>query len=394
MATDHKTNYAHHLKSLEDLLRRDRQREKDGFPRKIRVGGLIRTGKEKKVVVIPVTQEEKFTHDYRVERAGGNGDAATGGSGPGEPGEVIGEQPIHQPEGEGQGAGEGPQHGMGVDAYDLGRVLTEKFQLPHLVDEGKKRSLTQYTYDLTDKNRGSGQFLDKKGTLRRIIQTNIALGRIRDVTRIDPERLLVTPRDRVYHILSREQEYESQALVFFLRDYSSSMTGRPTQMVVSQHVLIYSWLTYQYQNRVTTRFILHDTQAREVPDFETYSRASVAGGTRVASAFGLVNEIIERESLARDYNLYVFHGTDGEDWADGRQQVIEELKKMLLNVNRVGITIAKARSGDTEVEKNLRESGLLEARPDRIRVDALRHDADEERIIEGIRRLISEEVFK
>ena len=69
-------------------------------------------------------------------------------------------------------------------------------------------------------------------------------------------------------------------------------------------------------------------------------------------------------------------------------------KKMLLSVNRVGITIAKARSGDTEVEKNLRQSGLLEARPDRIRVDALRHDADEERIIEGIRRLISEEAIK
>ena len=69
---------------------------------------------------------------------------------------------------------------------------------------------------------------------------------------------------------------------------------------------------------------------------------------------------------------------------------------MLLTMNRIGITIAKRGRGteSTEVEKYLRKSGLLERRPDRIRIDAIHHDADEERIIEGIRRLISEEVKK
>ena len=109
-------------------------------------------------------------------------------------------------------------------------------------------------------------------------------------------------------------------MVFFLRDYSGSMTGKPTELIVSQHVLIYSWLLYQYEKQVESRFILHDTEATEVADFYTYYNTRVAGGTKVASAFRLVNEIVEKENLVKDYNIYVFHGTDGDDWdTDGKE---------------------------------------------------------------------------
>ena len=36
---------------------------------------------------------------------------------------------------------------MESSAYELGRILTEQFELPNLKDKGKKRSLTRYTYD-------------------------------------------------------------------------------------------------------------------------------------------------------------------------------------------------------------------------------------------------------
>jgi hypothetical protein len=51
--------------SLDHLLQRDLQREKDGFPRKIRVGKLVKPGRDgdDKVVVIPTTVEEKLIHD-------------------------------------------------------------------------------------------------------------------------------------------------------------------------------------------------------------------------------------------------------------------------------------------------------------------------------------------
>ena len=73
--------------------------KKDGFPRKIDVGRLIKPGKggKEKVVIVPTTVEEKFIHDtsFRTEEG-----ESTGGSGEGEEGEVIGEQPVRAPDGE------------------------------------------------------------------------------------------------------------------------------------------------------------------------------------------------------------------------------------------------------------------------------------------------------
>ena len=195
------------IRSIDELLERDNQREKDGFPRKINVGRLIKPGKsgKDKVVIVPSTVEEKFIHDPSLQT---DEDQSSGGSGDGEEGEVIGEQPIRAPEGEGgegPGQGEGGQHEIESNAYDLGKILTEQFELPNVKDKGKKRSLTRYTYDLTDKNRGFGQLLDKKATLRKIVETNINLGRLSDVGNIDPSHFLISPSDLIYRILSRER---------------------------------------------------------------------------------------------------------------------------------------------------------------------------------------------
>jgi len=384
------------LKSLDELLERDKKREEDGFPRKIRVGRMVRPNKTgaQKVVVVPSTVEEKLMHD-RIRPEDGEGESS-GGSGEGEEGEVIGEQPVRQ-EGEGEGGagqGGGGEHGTDSDAYELGKVLTEKFKLPNLKEKGKKRSLTRYTYDLTDRNRGTGQILDKKATLRKIVATNIALGRLPPAAPPDPTRFLVAPRDKVYRILSREKDYESQAVVFFVRDYSGSMHGNPTKLVVTQHVLIYSWLLYQYASQVETRFILHDAEAKEVKDFYAYYNTQVAGGTQVSAAYKMVNDIVKDENLARDYNIYVFHGTDGDDWDAEGKESIPQLKTMLGYAARVGITVARpgyARGRESEIQKYLDKSGLLKDAHHLLRMDVMEDDAEEPRIIESIRRLTGED---
>ncbi|OQY12831.1 MAG: hypothetical protein B6I31_02435 [Desulfobacteraceae bacterium 4572_19] len=390
------------LQSLDDLLDRDKQREKDGFPRKIRMGRLVKPGKDgkDKVVVVPSTVEEKLVHDSRPKPAddsdsSDSSDDSSGGTGEGEEGEVIGEQPIHEPDGSGEGPGEGDSgnHDIESNAYDLGKILSEQFELPNLKDKGKKRSLTRYTYDLTDRNRGFGQFLDKKATLKKIVETNINLGNLPDVSDIQTENFIISPKDLVYRILSREKEYESQAMIFFLRDYSGSMSGKPTQLVVAQHVLIYSWLLFQYDKQVESRFILHDTEAKEVDDFYTYYNSKVAGGTRVASAFKLVNQIVEEESLATDYNIYVFHGTDGDDWDRDGNDTIVQIKKMMSYVNRIGITVARhsyAGNRKSEVEEYMDKSKLLTSKSDLIRLDFMEENADDARLIEGIKKLISQ----
>lgn len=384
------------LQTIDDLLDKDKQREQDGFPRRIRLGKVVKPGKDNKntIILVPTTTEPKFYHDNSITE---DNEEQTGGSGEGEEGEVIGEQQA-QPEGEegeGVGAGQGDEasHDIGTEAFDLGKVLTEKFQLPNLKEKGKKPSFTKFTYDLTDKNRGFGQVLDHKDTIKRVIKTNIVLGNIKETEPFSPEDLLITPQDEVYRIMSKEKDYENQAVVFFLRDYSGSMQGKPTEVVVKQHLYIYSWLMYQYQKNVISRFILHDTVAKEVPDFYTYYRSQVAGGTNIYPAFEMVNRIVEEERLASDYNIYVFHGTDGDDWEENGEKMLDATKKMLYYVNRIGFIVAKNSWGYASMsvlEKYMEKSGLLKQRPDLIRLDAMPADTtDEKRIVESIKKLIS-----
>jgi uncharacterized sporulation protein YeaH/YhbH (DUF444 family) len=389
--------------TLDELLERDRRREEDGFKRKIRIGRIVKPGSggKDRIIVVPTTVEEKFVHDeIHPEQEQGEGES-TGGTGEGEEGDIIGEQPVRPEEGEGEngegdgeglGEGKGGEHELESNAYELGKVLSQDFQLPNLKDKGKKRTLSRYIYDLTDKNRGAGQILDKKATLKKIVETNITLGNIPDADDIDTSRFIISPQDLIYRILSREKDFESQALVFFLRDYSGSMGGKVTQAVVSQHVMLYSWLLYQYEKQVETRFILHDTQAKEVDDFYKYYSYRVAGGTNVFTAFKMVNDIVERESLARDYNIYVFHGTDGDDWDKDGKQTIAEIEKMLSYVSRIGVSIVEnsyVGSNQTEVEKYLKSSQILTQHGDLIKLDVMSENADDTRIIQGIKRLIS-----
>ena len=69
------------------------------------------------------------------------------------------------------------------------------------------------------------------------------------------------------------------------------------------------------------------------------------------------------------------------------------LEKMLSYANRVGISIAEHTQDtthNTEVEKYLKKSGLLTEKPDLVRLDVMNQGANESRLIEGIKKLISE----
>jgi len=380
------------IQTLDELLERDQQRAKDGFPKKV-ILGKIASHKGKKAVIVPSVTEEKFYHDTRPKVPGQGGD--DGGSGEGQEGEVIGESPLKE-EQEGGGAGAGDQDGgesHELDesrALDIGKALTEKFNLPNIQQKGKKSALFRYTYELTDINRKFGQFLDKKRSLKNIIRTNLLLGTF-EPDNVSFDHLIISPNDLVYRIVSREREYESQAMVFFIRDYSGSMFGDPTEVILSQHVLIYSWLLYQYKERVEKRFILHDTDAREVDNFVSYYRLNNGGGTNIATAYKLVNKIVETENLARDYNIYIFQGTDGDDWDSDGKEAIAEIEKMLGYVNRMGITVV-TRPGNSEstyIQKYLDNSGILKKRPDLIKLtdlpDTTRNQDD---LIKSIKQLV------
>ena len=378
------------LQTLDELLERDKQREIDGFERKIKLGKIVKPSENgsNEIVIVPTTVETKFYHDNSVTTE----DEKVGGTGTEEEGTILGEKSNNPSgdEGDGMGPGNGEEkgHDLNSDAYNLGKVLTNHFNLPNLQQKGVKKSLTQYSYDLTDLNKGFGQLIDKKQTLKRVIKTNILLGNISSNTAPDLSKLIHSPQDTIYKILSKEVSYETEALVFFVRDYSGSMQGAASEVVLTQHLFLYSWLMYQYNKKVKTKFILHDTEAKEVDDFNTYYRSNVAGGTQIHPAFNLVNSIIENEQMHLSKNIYVFYGSDGDDWKDNNNTLINEIKKLSNYVNRIGILVARNASSSlpTTLETNLEESNILSELRDKLKLSRVNaNDFNEEQIIDSIK---------
>lgn len=381
------------LETFDELMNRDDQREKDGFKKKIKVKKLMKDEKSSKgsVIIVPYTYEEKLIHDvFRPE----NQDS-TGGQGDGEEGDKTGEQPVEQEGDEGgdegePGSGSGGEHGVSKDSYELGKELSEKLDLPNLKDKGKKVPIPQWNYDLTDKTRKTGQFLDKQETVKQILKTNLLLGRV-DINNIDTTKLIIDPSDKIYKSLSREREYQSQAVVFFIRDYSGSMYGKPTRLVCDLHVMLYTWLIYQYNERVITRFILHDTDAKEVADFNEYYASEIGGGTYICSAYDLVDKIIKDENLERDYNIYIFYGGDGGDWNESVEKSKQKLSELMNVCNRIGISIVKndfQQNRKSTVEDYMENSGLLPYK-DLLRMVTI--VGDHESLEEALKYLVSEE---
>lgn len=343
--------------SLDDLIKADKKREEDGFPRRIQIRRIL-IGPNK-VISIPYVEEEKLIHGNFEPTSGQGREKA--GNGEGEVGDIIAEAPLSEGDGDGDesdegqaGKGEG-EHGSETDAFELGKALTEEFRLPNLKDKGKKVPTNEYTYKLTDRHRGSGQLIDKKETLRKIVKTNLLLG-LFDENDIDTSKLIVAPQDTIFRVLSRERVWKSQAIVFFLRDYSGSMMNAPTEIVVNQHLLIYAWLMYQYDKLVIPRFIVHEITAKEVSAAK-YFKSNAGGGTAIVSGYRKINEIVETESLARDYNIFVFQGTDGDDGGD-QEETISELEKILSYANRMGAVVIKDRQSETTFEKVIAKSGI------------------------------------
>ncbi len=90
-----------------------------------------------------------------------------------------------------------------------------------------------------------------------------------------------------------------------------------------------AWLSKHYKG-LETRFIIHDSVAREV-DRETFFRTRESGGTMISSAFKLCTRILEAEYPPTDWNIYPFHFSDGDNWSmDDTANCVKLLNEKLL----------------------------------------------------------------
>jgi len=280
----------------------------------ITTGELI--GKKgKDLVSIPIRQIEVPNFRYETRKLGGVG------QGEGEVGTPIGQGDDQEGAGS---AGSGPgQHILEVDVTleELADIMGEELELPKIQPKNRSTIVSDKDRYSTISRTGPESLRHFKRTFREALKRQIASGSY------DPRNPMVVPirEDRRYRSWRVTQEPETNAVIIYLMDVSGSMGDEQKEVVRIESFWIDTWLKRQYKG-VTTRYIIHDAAAREV-DEETFFHTRESGGTRISSAYELCAKIMEEEHPSTDWNVYVFHFSDGDNWGGGDTDLCLDLLK-------------------------------------------------------------------
>ena len=118
----------------------------------------------------------------------------------------------------------------------------------------------------------------------------------------------------------------TSAVMFCIMDVSGSMGFHEKDIAKRFFVLLYIFLTRQYE-QIDLVFIRHHTEASEVTEEEFFNSIET-GGTVVATSLELCNKIIKERYDDNRWNIYVCQASDGDVWgledALDCQEILEE----------------------------------------------------------------------
>jgi sporulation protein YhbH len=312
------------------------------------------------LVSIPVPQIDlpRFTFGQRQQGGTGQGDGKPGDPVPGAEGEGEG--------GEGQKAGDkGGDHHLEVELSieELAQMLGDELKLPNILPKGSK-DITSKSHKYTDiRSQGPASLRHFKRTYREALKRQIASGIY------DPNNPVIVPikRDMRYRSWAEAPRPQTNAVIIYMMDVSGSMGDEQKEIVRSTAFWIDTWLRHQYKG-VQRRFIIHDATAKEV-DENTFFRTRENGGTLISTAYKLAMDMLKRDFPAADWNVYLFHFSDGDNWSNEDTKFCLELMKgeMLPVANQFAYGQVESRYGSGQFFKD-----LLEAFPNDEKVVATR----------------------
>jgi uncharacterized sporulation protein YeaH/YhbH (DUF444 family) len=139
-------------------------------------------------------------------------------------------------------------------------------------------------------------------------------------------------------------------------DVSGSMGSEQKEIVRTESFWIDTWLKSQYKG-LDTRYIIHDAAAREV-DSETFYHTRESGGTIISSAYKLCEKIVHEDYNPQEWNIYVFHFSDGDNWSGEDTELCFQLLngRILPFVNLFCYGQVESQYGSGQFLKDLRES--------------------------------------
>lgn len=259
--------------------------------------GELKTLQGGKVVSVPLPEINlpKFTFGDRGGSGVGQGEGEAGEGVGGEPGEEAGE---HELEAE-------------VTLEELARILGEELELPRIEPRGRQNVVTDVRRYRDIRRVGPHSLRHFKRTFRNALKRQIASGTY------DAARPQIVPRrdDERFRSFDVSPVPESSAAILYMMDVSGSMGAEQKEVVRNAAFWLDTWIKSQYRN-VSTRYVVHDAAAREV-DRHNFFHLKESGGTKISSAYRLVDQMIDDDYPPDQWNVYCFQFSDGDNWSGG-----------------------------------------------------------------------------
>jgi sporulation protein YhbH len=320
-------------KTTADRSASDRSRHKKKIERAIREGIHDIVADEsiigqdgKKKIKIPVKGIKEYRFVY-----GDNDTNKQVGSAPGK--NIRKGQQIGKADKKETAQGNKPGKEAGEEYYDVEISLEELaaylFDSLNLPDLEKKRftniigeKMKRHGY----RNQGIRPRFDKKETLKKKIKRKSAAIRAGTYNEDEDERFPFHESDLRYKFITETPKENSNAVIFFMMDVSGSMGTQKKFIARSFFFLLYQFLRYKYDN-IEVVFIAHTTEAKEVSEEEFFARGQ-SGGTFISTAPHLALEIMNKRYHPSSWNIYAFHGSDGDNWSEDNEKALAYSKEL------------------------------------------------------------------
>lgn len=314
---------------------------------------ILADGRKRVKVPIRSLDEYKFRFDHRKRKHVAQGDGNTS------VGDVVAREP-QQAQGSGRGRRAGDQPGTEyfeaeVDLDEIARLVFEDLHLPNLQEKAKREIPSRATRFTEIRRTGIMSNLDKR---RSLVENIRRQARETGRAHLGPFR----PEDLRYRTWEEQHAFESNAVVIAMMDVSGSMGEFKKYVARSFYFWMVRFLRTRYDN-VDIVFISHHTEAKEVTEEQFFTQGE-SGGTVVSSAYRLALDVIAARYPTRDWNVYPFHFSDGDNYYSDNDEAVKLADELASTCNLFGY----GEIGDEEGPSYRRTSGaLLSIFSDRLR---------------------------
>lgn len=247
----------------------------------------------------------------------------------------MGEGEEGQPaSGKGQGGEDEGKHLLEVDVSleELADILAQELKLPRIEPRGQHRITTLRDKYSGIRPVGPASLRHFKRTYREAMKRQIAMGNY------DPANPIIIPirQDLRFRSWTEVKKPQSNAVIVYMMDVSGSMGEEQKEIVRLEAFWIDTWLRRNYEG-VESRYIVHDVRAGEV-DKKTFFSVKEDGGTRISSAYTCCKELLEQHYDPADWNVYLFHFSDGDNSSDADNRLCVKIidEELLPRCNMFG----------------------------------------------------------